>query len=29
MKIAIIQIYNEKIKKYAEYSRMINMAYAI
>lgn len=29
MKIAIIQIYNEKIKKYAEYSRMINMTYAI
>ena len=29
MKIAIVQIYDDKIKKYAEYSRLINSVYAI
>lgn len=29
MKIAVIQIYNNNIKQYAEYSRMINSIYAL
>lgn len=29
MKIAVIQIYNNNIKEYAEYSRMINSIYAL